>query len=408
MFAIKDWWDSMYYDYLIIGASAAGVAAATKIRSLDSEGTIGCIDKQDKIPYNTCLLVDVLSEEKTGKEISIKPDLFFEEKNIDLLLDMSIEKIEPQEKKVITSQKKEISYDTLLISTGTKARSIGSISGQGVFNFHELGDVDRIQEYSKNNSVKNILIIGAGLSGVEAADALVKEGCNIFIVERQSKVLPEFLNDKASHFLVDRMKKAGITILSDTTVQKCEKSEEIFSVTCSSGQTLSVEMILITTGSMQNICLAEEIGIKTDSCGVIVNEYLETSKKDIFAAGDVIGLISPALQKKVRNGTWPEAVKQGMIAAQNMVQQESRKYEVATVLTSSRFFDLAFVSGGLLSADDKKDVFIYQDDDSYYCFIKEKDRLLGVVMIGQLRAVGYVRRALMGLIPFDRDTFLQS
>ena len=399
----------MYYDYLIIGASAAGVAAATKIRSLDSEGMIACIDKQDKIPYNTCLLVDVLSEEKTGKGIAIKPDLFFEEKNIDLLLNISVEKIDPEEKKVITSQKKEISYGKLLISTGTRARSIPGIVSQGVFNFHELGDVDQIQKYSKNNSVKNILIIGAGLSGIEAADSLVKEGYNVFILEKQSKLLPEFLDDKASSFLINRMQKSGITILSDTTVQACEQIDGAkYSVVCSSGQTLSVDMILTTVGSIQNINLVKDTGVRTDTSGIVVDEYLETSKKDIFAAGDVIGLMNPLLQKKMRNGTWPEAVKQGMVVAQNMVHQESKKYDNSAVLTSSRFFDLAFVSGGLLEAGDSNDIFVYQNDDSYYCFIKEKDRLLGVVMIGQLRAVGYIRRALMGLIPFDIEFVLKS
>jgi NAD(P)H-nitrite reductase large subunit len=394
------------YDYIIIGASAAGIAAATKIRSCDKEGSIFCIDQQRVMPYNTCLLVDVLSQEKEVQEIALKKDIFFQEQNIDLGLGITVVSINKKEKTITTDSNQIFVYKKLLLATGTEARQL--ISGKGIFSFHQLTDVFVIQDYKSAHYVRLVLILGAGLSGVEAADAFIKKGYQVFIVEKAKRLLPEFLNEEASQFLQKKMEAAGVTLFLETELVTLEHENNQNVVYLNQGQIIVAQMVLVTIGSIQNSRIAALAGIAVDDKGIIVNQYLQTSDEYIFAAGDVIGFYDNVQKKKIRNGTWPEAVKQGMIAGHNMVQSKSQSYGAAPVLTSSRFFGLAFISGGLLQAETGDQIFEHRMQESYYRCIVSEGRLKGVIMIGQLKAVGYLRRALAGDIPFDIDLFLAS
>ncbi len=394
------------YDYIIIGASAAGIAAASKIRSFDKKGFIFCIDQQGIMPYNTCLLVDILSQEKKVQEIGLKPDTFFEEQKIELGLGITVASINKEEKNIQTVSGETFLYKKLLIATGTDARQL--LFGKGIFSFHQLNDVMAMEEYQVEHQIRSVLILGAGLSGIEAADAMIKKRYQVFIVEKSKRLLSQFLNEEASYFLQKKMEAAGVTVFLETELLTSEYQNDHYFVSFNQGQKILVDMILVTIGSNQNSQIACIAGIAVDEQGIIVNQYLQTSDEHIFAAGDVIGLYDVLQRKKIRNGTWPEAVKQGMIAGHNMVQSDSQPYVIAPVLTSSRFFGLAFISGGLLEEAAEDQVFEHRTQEGYYRCIVAQGRLKGVVMIGQLRAVGYLRRALAGQILFDIDLFLAS
>lgn len=398
------------YEYVIIGASAAGVAAASKIRSLQSQLTIACFEGQEDLPYNTCLLVDLLAEKKSKEELYLKPVDFFSEQKIDLFLGERVVKLCPQEKRIETSKGTIFGYEKLLLATGTKARSPAFFfSGiVGVFSFHSLFDVEAIKAYIKDNEVKKAVVVGLGLSGVEAADALVSRGINVLLVEKEKNILPRFLNDEASDFLKAKIKEAGASVKTGHVVREVLQQNNRFSgLVFDDGTAHEADLLVVALGAEPELDLARQAKLIFDEQnGIQVNQYLQTSNTSIFAAGDLIQVYDALIKQTTRNSTWPEAVRQGMHAGIQMcggiVEQKS-----LITFTSSHFFGISFLSAGFLISDNDSVADCFRSDQYYYQFIIKDNRLTGVIMIGLLKNVGYVRRALQEQFVFDIDLALQ-
>jgi NAD(P)H-nitrite reductase large subunit len=388
--------------YIVIGSSAAGMAACNKLRDLDANSSITCITTETRMPYNRCLIADVLASKKTTDGISTKTATFFEEKKIELLLGSTVTAIEPKAKTVTLHNGTILPYDKLLIATGRSGWVI-PIPGsrlQGVMPFYGLDDVATICDYGQQGAVKNVVIIGAGLSGLECADALQNKGWHITVIERESKVLPQQLNADGSNHLIGIMAQAGITVITNTTITSIAGSTHVEHVVLSTGKIVAADLVIFATGGRTNSTLAANAGITLNDGAIDVNSKQETSIPDIFAAGDVASVVNQLLGTKMQSCLWSDAAKQGMVAASNMTGIEAC-YAGSVMVTSSTIFNTTFVTAGPITKPPAGLKLLVKKSDAFYhaLLIDQANILQGFALIGNVDNVGALRKKLTEKIP---------
>ncbi|MCF7900497.1 FAD-dependent oxidoreductase [Candidatus Babeliales bacterium] len=388
----------MKKQFVIIGASAAGVAAAARLRMIDQEASIICISDEAEFPYNKCFLAEYLSGLKEISHLNIKSDTFFEDARIELVLNTKIIKIDKELKKIIAHNGKEFVYDKLLYATGgsLKVLPLKGIDAQGVFEFYTLKDTQNILEYAQKQTTEHVVIIGAGLSGMECADALLGYVKKITIVDMQKHVLFRLVPEDAACFLQNKMEEHGVLFVPHTTVKEIIHTHGIVtSVICSDGSTIQADMVVCALGAQPNSQLARDAGLIINNNLVVTNSFLQTSDPHIFAAGDVIQTCDQHTKKEVKSCTWPDALMQGGCAAFNMAGIE-KEYGGVTIIAFSEFFGMKFyVTGNCKEISMSHTTTLRKTADSYRLIVAKSLVVQGFLLIGNSEHFASLKRSLI-------------
>ncbi|WP_126992646.1 FAD-dependent oxidoreductase [Thermosipho globiformans] len=278
----------MKYDIIVIGGSAAGLVAALTSRKLYKDKKILVVKKLEKelvpcgIPYIFHTLGKV-ENDYMGIEDKFKAN------GIDLLIDEVVDG-NVNEKKIVTKSGKEFEYDKLVIATGSTPFVI-PIPGndlENVFsipkNYKYLGEV---QEKVRN--AQNIVIIGGGFIGVEVADEIKKSGKNVTLIEAKDYLLPASFDADFGEIAKQEIESDNVKVLLSTKVTKIEGNGKVEKVILENGEELPADVVIIATGYKPNTELAKNLGIKVTELGYIeTDDYMRTSVKDVFAAGDCV------------------------------------------------------------------------------------------------------------------------
>ena len=393
--------------YVIIGASAAGIAAAGKLRQLDKDCEITCITSQKNLPYNKCLLVDYLSGEIEKEKLILRSPYFFEENRIKLILNTSVENIIPEKNQIKLSDNQEINYNNLFIATGTSPiiPEITGLNKDDIFTFHTLCDVLKILDFIKENTVKTATVIGGGLSGIECCDALTALNIKVNLILKNTCLLSSALDEKASNILEKEMQENIVNIYKNELIQevttKEENSKKIFNLKFASGKALQSDLVIFAVGCKPNIELIKNTEIKIQNNAILTNEFMQTNIPNIYAGGDVCLVKDLLTQEYIRSCTWPDAVMQGMAAGSNMVGKE-KKYSEILLTVSSNVFDTTFVSCGIVNPTSKDcKVIIKEDSDFYHKFLVQDGYLLGFLMFGKIDNVGKLKNMILTRTKFE-------
>ena len=387
------------YRYVIIGNSAAGISAINKLWQLDPEGSVLCISREKEKPYNKCFLADYLAGEKSEEQLSTK--LFHE--RVEFRFDTQAIEIDADRKIITMSDNETIIYQELLIATGSSP-ILPPISGLGaaknVFTFHTLQDTNRLLSEIQHNDFSHVTIIGAGLSGLEAADALRSQNLLVTIIDRESRVLSHHIDEEGSRFIEQKLLDTGISFLPNQTVTAIKEKQGIVSeLILESGRTIRTDLVICATGLKPNSELAHKAGLQLYKNSIWTGPYLRTSHPHIYAAGDAIVVKDQITGHLVRSCTWPDAMHQGMIAAHNMAGQPKEYPGIATV-TSSAFFGVKFAACGnfqKLHKGGRYTVISCKGRDDEHCKMLMKEGVpMGFVLIGKtLPQLGKLRRAVL-------------
>lgn len=332
----------MIKKHIIIGTSAAGIGAAQKLRQLDQEAEIICISDEAEMPYNKCFIADYLAGRKTLQEVYTKKTDFFEKNNIQLLLNTTVVGIESEQKNIILDDGTSLKYDTLFLGLGRKSPQLFKEQDElsGIFTFHALHSLLLLEKYILEYKVTSVVIIGAGLSGLECADALQKYQVSMHLVDMNDQVLAAQSDVDGAMLLQDAIKKASISLHMQKTVKHIvQENDVVTGVELSDGTILAAQMVVVAAGARINTHLAcHQGGIVVDekTKAIITNEYLQTNVEHIYAGGDAI-LVYDQLQKKyVPSCLWPDAMLQGATAAHNMAGHK-KAYAGTVLLAGSSF-----------------------------------------------------------------------
>ncbi len=280
---------------IVIGGLSAGPSAAAKARRENENAEIILFEKGANISYATCGMPYALSGviETRDKLIVVKPELMRTRFNINVKLNEEVISIDAKNK-TISTPKAKYDYDKLIFATG--ARSIvppikGIEKTNNWSTCRTMGDFDKITKEAMPNEAKNITIIGAGLIGVEVAENLAKAGKNVTLIEGGDAVLPMW-DYKFGHFAKTTLEEKGIKVVTSTLVKEFKtNNDKITGVIISDTDIIASDYVILSIGIKPNTELLLQAGAEHIGNGALkVNERMETSLKDIYAAGDNVAI----------------------------------------------------------------------------------------------------------------------
>ena len=291
---------------VIIGLGTAGFAAALTARKTDRTSSITIIDSKEFDLLHPCGLPFYL-EGKIKKLSDLKHDLGLKQMNIEKVKDKAVN-IDTKNKIVETERNKKIGYGKLIIATGASPLMPPIKGKEMAYTLHNSEDAEKIKEIKE----KKVTIVGASAIGLETAVALNKNGKDVTVIDMLPSAFPRAIDPDISKVLEEYLKEKGIKLLFNEKISKIDKNQAV----------------ILAAGVKANKEIAEKAGIKCSKSGIIVNDKLETSAKDVYAAGDCIETKSFITKKPFMAQIAAAAYRQGVIAAANALAG-NEKYDGA-------------------------------------------------------------------------------
>lgn len=341
--------------YIIIGGVAGGATAAARLRRVDEKSDILLLEKGKYISYANCGLPYYIGGviDEREKLLVQTPASFGQRFRVDVRVENEVIAIHPQNKTItvrtVDGGEYEETYDKLLLSPGaTPVRPpLEGIDSEGIFTLRNVEDTDRIKSYLTEHAVKRAVVVGAGFIGLEMAENLHHAGVSVSVVEMGNQVMAPIDFSMAAP-VHQHLAQKGVSLYLEEGVTHFQRTEQGITVFLKSGKTISADMVLLSIGVRPATALAKDAGLKIGEAGGIwVNEYLETSEKDIYAVGDAIEYPHPLTGKPWLNYLANPANRQGRIVADNMVFGNKVSYEGAIGTSIAKVFDMTVASTGL-------------------------------------------------------------
>jgi len=356
----------------------AATTAIREIRSLDKEVEIDVFTDERHPYYPRPNLIELVAKRKTIKE-TIRYDLdWYEENDVDLMLSTPIFQIDTKTKTVMSTSKDHGQYDKLLIAVGCRP-FVPPFEGLHKNNVHVIRTLDDaldIREAVKGAGRE--IVIGGGILGIELAAAMKAVGGEPIVVSNEDRLLPLQLDDQGSRVLTKRLEKMGITVLFGYNCKAITGDEDAEGIVSTNGDSISGDLVVIATGVRSNTIIAKNSGIKYNKA-IDVDQYMQTSVKDIFAAGDCVEY----------NGQWfgiiPWATATARVAAQNMLNFRSSTFEGITPSNQLQVAGIDLTSIGLIhpdSPDYETLVSIDEENGRYFKAVLKDDVLVGGIALG--------------------------
>lgn len=383
-------------NYVVVGASAAGVNGVKYIRQLEPDANITLISKDDHI-YSRCILHHYLEGIRDIKALEFVEDGFIEKNNINWIKGVAVEKIEPKQKELILSDGRTVSYDKVLLATGASTffPPVKNLNdAKNVFGLRNLDDAIEIKE--KAQYAKNIVVMGAGLVGIDALTGLLHYGKNLTLVEFKGHMLSIQLDKRAAKTYQDAFTNEGVTQYYDTAVQEVimDETGAVKALALSNGLIIDCDFLIVATGVRSNVAFLQDSGIECDRFGLIFDEYGRTSDESVYGAGDISG----------RNPIWPAAVKEAIIAATNMCGHKRELTDFFASKSTMNFLHIPTMSLGTPEpADETYKVEIEEDGQGNYKKIIHKDGVIyGALIQGDLSYSGVLTQLIREKINIDK------
>ncbi len=301
---------------VIVGGGAAGTRAAIEIRKRERDAEITIINAQEYKEYSPCGMPFVLAGEVEDFDaLQTLDESFYTKMGINLVLGKEVTDIDAKNKKIIYDNE-ELHYDKLILATGSYAFAppIDGIDAEKVIVFKDLNDAKEI--HKKMQRAERAVIIGAGLIGLETADALAQHDIEVTVVEMLDRVLPVMLDNDMARRVKRHLERHGFTIYLN------EKVERIGEMVHTEERKIPCDLVVVAAGVRANIALAEKAGIKTDM-GIQVNARMETSLKDVYACGDCVECEDFITEKPIMSQLATTAVRQAKIVAENIAGRDT-------------------------------------------------------------------------------------
>lgn len=371
--------------YLIIGNGIAGLTAAKEIRKRDKESTISIITQEKYLTYYRIKLTEALESGIEENKLIIHDENWYRENKIETILGMKVTSIEEKNKKVILQNSEIIKYEKLLLATGSKA-FIPPIEGRkkkGVFTLRSLKDLKNIRDYIKDK--ENVIVIGGGLLGLEAAWALKEQGKNVKVVEFAPYLLPRQLDEQLGKKLESKFRDYGIEIFVPALSKEILGKDHVEGLRLEDARELKADFILISTGIRANISMLENTGIKIGK-GIIVDENLKSNIDNIFAAGDVAEFENQIV------GLWTTSMEQGKIAGANMTG-DTLEYTSIKPFTRLALGDIKVFSAGDIK--EYEEAYLEGDKkDQYKRIFTRENKIIGGILFGDLKEMNPLREGI--------------
>jgi len=307
-----------YSDYLIIGGGLAGSSAVEGIRVLDSAGSISIIGAENAYPYDRPPLSKKLwSGKKHVEDIFLHEEAFYRKNGVELIIGSRTAAINAADKFVTDAAGERHYFAKLLLATGAVPRTLDIPGGNldGIFYYRTLDDYTRLRQ--RTSESRSAAVVGGGFIGSEIAAALRINNIDVTMIYPSRYMCDRVFPEDLGRAIERSYESRGIHILKDQGPAAIERSGSGYIIHTSAGQSVASDLVIAGIGVKPAVELAESAGLDTGD-GIIVNEYLQTSHPDIYAAGDNARFPYQALERQMRLEHWDSALNQGRHAGGNM------------------------------------------------------------------------------------------
>ena len=271
---------------IVIGAGHAAGAFADAVRKQGYGGEVILIGEEAHSPYQRPPLSKAyLAGDMEAQRLSLRPDSFYEKKNITMMLSTKVSSIDASAKSISTSRGETLSYNKLVIATGTRVRKL-PVPGANMEGVHYIRTIDDVAcVHSKWQDAKDIVIVGAGFIGLEVAAVAAKAGKKVTVLEGQDRVMPRVVAPVLSQFYEDYHRKNGVNIITGADVVEISGTDHAKAVVCADGSRYEADLVIVGIGVVANVELGDAAGLKIDN-GIVVDDICRSSDEDIYAIGE--------------------------------------------------------------------------------------------------------------------------
>ncbi|WP_310035219.1 FAD-dependent oxidoreductase [Paraburkholderia graminis] len=307
------------YDYLLLGGGAASVAAARALRRENYTASIAILCGESILPYQRPPLTKgFLTGHIDALQLALHPMEFYHEQRMEVVIGARAAHVDRTRRSVTTSDGRVFLYGKLLIATGASPQRL-HVPGShlpGVQFIHDIGDAAALREAAQR--VKRVVVVGAGFVGTEVAASLRTAGVEVTLIERAARVMPQLDAPVLSEWFAARCSREGIHLLTHCNVAQCTGDQQVTGMLTDTGESLPCEMVVVAIGVTPNCAFLQGSGVAIGD-GVLVDECLRTNDPNVFAAGDVASFHDRVFGVRRRIEHWDNALRQGRLAARNML-----------------------------------------------------------------------------------------
>jgi len=375
---------------VIIGNGIAGIKAAETIRKLDRDCGITLIAGETFPPYCRAMIGLFLGGSISPERMVIRGEDFYASQRIEPIISQWVRRINLERKEVQTDKGETYHFDRLLIATGADPRGIG-VGGIDLRNIFFMRSESDVREIVRSlPGMKRALVLGCGLVGLKAAHGLSSRGLEVTIVEKLGHPLPEIIDEKGGAMISGALQRLRFNLKTGAQVVAFEGNGEVKEAHLDDGSKIACDVVVVAIGVRPSLSFLSSADIQV-SAGVIVNEYMETSAPNVYAAGDVAESMDVARRERRVNAIWPVAVEQGVIAGMNMAGRKV-PYQGSLGRNVLRINGTDILTGGLvtLPAGGKYRLHIMEDhrNNRYRKLVFQDDILVGLVMVNAVEQGG--------------------
>lgn len=381
--------------YVIIGNSAAAIGAVEGIRSTDKQGSITIVSAEGQHVYSRPLISYLLLKKTDLTRMKYRPDSFYDENGCDIIYQTEATAIDPKEKSVLLCTGKKLSYEKLMIATGSSP-FLPPMSGieqvEKRFSFSCLDDALALQKTIKRSS--RVLIIGAGLIGLKCAEGILDRVSSVTVLDLAPRVLSSILDEDSSAMVQAHLEEKGLLFILGDSVKEFSSGRALLQ----SGQSVGFDILVTAVGVRANISLIKDAG---GACGrgISVDERCKTSLPDIFAGGDCTESTDLVSGQTRVLALLPNAYMQGHCAGVNMAGGEET-FDKAMAMNSMGLLGLHMMTAGIYEGE----CYVSREGGLKKLFYKE-NRLVGFIILGDTSAAGIYTSLIRDKTPLDSIDF---
>jgi NAD(P)H-nitrite reductase large subunit len=381
--------------YVIVGGSAAGMAAAEAIARHDPDGRVRVLSEEVDAPYFRPLIPFIISRKKEARQIFLQGQGPYRNENTDIRLETRAHRIDTRARTVATATGETISYDRLLVATGSRPyipEEIGGTGLPGVFALRTLADARAAERRAA--TTRHAVMLGGGLLNLKAAFALLERGIAVTLVVFSPEVLSPLMEPDDALLIRRALDRAGLRIVTGTAAVAIEgNANGVSGVVLTNGEEMACEMVCIGKGVRPNTQWIDDTRIDVRT-GVVVDKFTRTSAPGVYAAGDVAVTFDPISGDPMVTGLWTNAVEMGRCAGANMAGRDTAYGGTFGILNATQVARVPFVSMGVVhTAGTDYEIHTRLTSDAYRKLVFSPDghRLIGAVFVGDIDKAGLYR-----------------
>ena len=381
--------------YVVLGSSAAGINGIRELRRLDPSGEILLVSK-DRDIYSRCILHHYLGGERTLEQLHFAEKDFDRRYRVEWRRETGCTGIDRNARQVFLDNGEKVSYDRLLIATGSHTY-LPDIPGLGeaanASGFRNLEDIAPLKEAAASG--KRIVVMGAGLVGMDCVTGLLDAGAKPVLVETAPWMLKKQLDETAARRYQEAFAARGVEQYYGRAISRVvlDDQKRITELLLEDGTSLPCGWLVVTAGVRANVEFLEGSGLALSPLGLAYDETGRTSDPYIYGAGDVSGA----------RPIWPVAVKEGIIAASNMAGGHQKMTDFFASKSTMNFLGIPSMSVGEVNPPEgQMETEVRETKDSYKKILHKDGRITGAVLQGDLAYGGILQQLIARKIDITR------